>query len=104
VRQKGSAVEGRICWSASRRVENGQLVAVAPPAAFAPNTVVPVPDGFKLASSSYVVSEVKFTYKPVIGNAIMGDIDFRDEVPWPVRNVQQVIWEGQSACPVTPIS
>jgi Flp pilus assembly protein TadG len=104
VRKKGSGVEGRVCWSASRRVSHGTLVTVTPPAGFAPNTVVTVPEGYKLASSSYIVSEVKHTYRPVVGDAITGDIAFRDEVPWPVRNVQQIAWEGQAACPVTPIS
>jgi Flp pilus assembly protein TadG len=104
VRAKGSGVEGQVCWSASREVQGGLLGKVTPPPNLVPDTIVTVPEGYRQAGSSYIVSEVKFTYKPVLGHAISGDINFRDELPWPVRNVQQVSWAGQPACSLTPVS
>jgi Flp pilus assembly protein TadG len=101
VRPVGTSYEGKICWSTSRRIKaDGTLAIEAPPAAYAKGKVVTVPAGYnKLLSSSYIVSEVKHTYKPVIGKGITGDIAMRDEVPWPVRNVQQIEWTGQGPCP-----
>jgi Flp pilus assembly protein TadG len=104
VRAKGTGVEGQVCWSASREVQAGLLGKVAPPPNLAADAIVTVPEGYKNAGTSYIVSEVKFTYKPVLGHAISGDINFRDELPWPVRNVQQVSWQGQPACTLTPVS
>jgi hypothetical protein len=66
--------------------------------------VVVVPEGYRQEGTSYIIGVTRHTYKPVVGHAITGDIDFRDELPWPVRNVQQVAWEGQSPCAMTPIS
>jgi hypothetical protein len=103
VRQQGGSVEGRVCWSASRVLRNGVPTEVAPGPNLAPNTVVIVPEGYRQGGSSYVVTEVKHVYRPAVGHAISGDVNFRDEIPWPVRNVQQIAWEGQPTCPATPL-
>lgn len=101
VRKVGTGHEGKICWSTSRRIKSdGTLGVEAPPAEFAKGKVVTVPNGYnQLLASSYIVSEVKHTYKPVVGRGITGDIALRDEVPWPVRNVQQIEWTGLGPCP-----
>jgi Flp pilus assembly protein TadG len=104
VRKKGDKVEGRVCWSAARKVQSGALVTATPPPELTKDQIVLVPEGYRQDGTSYIVSVTRHTYKPVVGHAITGDIEFRDELPWPVRNVQQVIWEGQGACPITPIS
>jgi hypothetical protein len=104
VRKKGSGVEGRICWSAGRKIQNGTLVASVPPPELAKDQVVVVPEGYRQEGTSYIVSVTQHTYKPPVGNALTGDVEFRDELPWPVRNVQQIVWQGQSPCPISPIS
>jgi Flp pilus assembly protein TadG len=102
VRPQGSSVVGKVCWSASRRVAaDGTLETVAVPAQYTVNAVVTVPEGYRIAGNSYLVSDVEQVYRPVIGHAITGDINLRDTVPWPSRNGLQVIWQGQPACPTT---
>ncbi len=103
VRKKGSSIEGRVCWSAARTVQNGALVPAVPPPELNKDRVVVVPEGYRQEGTSYIVSVTRHTYTPVVGHAITGDIEFRDEMPWPVRHVQQVIWEGQNPCPITSI-
>jgi Flp pilus assembly protein TadG len=104
VRKKGTEIEGRVCWSAARQIQNGTLVTAPLPPELTQDRVVVVPEGFRQDGTSYIVSVTRQTYKPVVGHAITGNIEFRNELPWPVRDVQQVIWEGRSACPITPIS
>ena len=100
VRPNGSGVEGRVCWSSTRRVDaSGAVVTANVPQKYAVNAVVAVPEGYRIAGNSYLVSAVTQTYRPVIGHAITGDIDLEDTVPWPSRNGRQVVWQGQAACP-----
>jgi Flp pilus assembly protein TadG len=102
VRLNGGAVEGRVCWSAARRVVNrSTLTSAAVPAHLSPNAVVAVPQGFKTPGAAFVLSEVQHVYKPVVGHAVTGDVAFTDAVPWPVRSGQQVVWEGQGPCPAS---
>jgi Flp pilus assembly protein TadG len=104
VRKKGTSLQGPVCWSSSRRVDGSNLGSVTPPPELSKDNVVTVPDGFLQEGTSYIVADVRKTYKPVVGHAISGDIDLHDVLPWPVRNVQQVNWEGRTPCPLTPIS
>jgi Flp pilus assembly protein TadG len=101
VRLNSGNLEGRVCWSAARRVENRTTVSsTAVPAHLATNALVPVPPGFQTPGSAYLVSEVRHVYRPVIGHAITGDVQFTDNVSWPVRAGQQVVLQGQAPCPV----
>jgi Flp pilus assembly protein TadG len=101
VRLNSGKPEGRVCWSAARRIDSRSSVSVvAAPAYLAQNAVVTVPAGFQTPGMAYLVSEVKHVYRPIIGHAIMGDVTFADQVPWPVRTGQQVAWQGQAPCPV----
>jgi len=100
--QKGSGMIGKVCWSAARRVAaDGTLQAVGVPAQYAEGAVVAVPEGYRIPGNAYLVSDVEQVYRPVIGNAITGDINLRDTVPWPSRNGMQVVWQGKAACPTT---
>jgi Flp pilus assembly protein TadG len=101
VRLNAGNLEGRVCWSAARRIENRSTVAeMAVPASMAKNALVTVPPGYQVPGMAYLLSEVHHVYRPVIGHAITGDVDLSDKVPWPVRAGQQVVWQGQAPCPV----
>jgi Flp pilus assembly protein TadG len=104
VRKNGANLQGQVCWSASRRVDGSNLSSTTPPVELTKGKAVVVPDGFRQEGTSYVLADVRQVYKPVVGHAISGDIELHDLLPWPVRNVQQVTWEGQGPCPLTPIS
>lgn len=102
VRLNSGNLEGRVCWSAARRVESRSTVTdTAVPPHLAKNAVVTIPPGFQSPGMAYLVSQVQHIYRPVIGHAITGDIAFMDTVPWPVRAGQQVVWQGQAACPTS---
>jgi Flp pilus assembly protein TadG len=85
----GGAVEGRVCWSEAK----GPAAA-----ARAPNSVYPVPEGFKTAGTSFVLAEVELPYLPMFGYAISGTINLKEIVPWPVRNVREVARTGVTPC------
>jgi Flp pilus assembly protein TadG len=104
VRKDGAKLQGQVCWSSSRRVDGSNLSPVTPPSELTKDAVVAVPEGFAQEGTSYILADVRQIYKPVVGHAISGDIALHDVLPWPVRNVQQVLWEGQPACPLTPVS
>jgi len=102
VRLNSGKLEGRVCWSAARRIDSRSRVSVmAVPASLAQNAVVNVPAGFQTAGMTYLVSEVQHVYRPMIGHAITGDVTLSDRLPWPVRAGQQVVWQGQAPCPVS---
>jgi len=102
VRLNGTNPQGVVCWSAARRVESrSSLVATAVPAAWAKGAVVQVPAGLRRPGLSYVLSEVRHTYTPVVGNALIGEVGLQSQAPWPVRSGQQIVWQGQAACPIS---
>jgi Flp pilus assembly protein TadG len=102
VRLNNGNLEGRVCWSAARKIVNQSTVATAAiPAHLAQNALVAVPAGFAVPGASYLVSEVGHVYTPVVGHAITGDVQLTDRVPWPVRSGQQIAWQGQAPCPAT---
>jgi Flp pilus assembly protein TadG len=101
VRMNSGNLEGRVCWSTARRIENRSTVSTtAVPARLAKDAIVTVPQGFRTAGTSYLISEVRHVYRPIVGHAISGDVSFDDRVPWPVRGGQQVVMQGQAPCPV----
>ena len=92
----GSPVlQGKVCWSQ----------ASGPGAtALAKNTVVPLPDGFNTAKTSFIQAEVQMPYRAMFSSAIFKTIMSSDTItlsektPWPVRNVAEVIFQGTPAC------
>jgi Flp pilus assembly protein TadG len=101
-----------ICWSAARSVSKvgNEFVtsAAAVPGKWAKGKPYPttLPGGFDTANTSFIQTAVTQEYKPVIGKELLryvtypsvDSITLQDQMPWPVRNVREVVWEGQPSC------
>lgn len=94
----GTSLEARVCWSAARKfAADGTSLAVTPAASLAPNTVItPIPDGYRTANSTFIMSKVTQLYRPMVGDAMTGSINLGQTTPWPIRNVQEVTYPGVS--------
>jgi Flp pilus assembly protein TadG len=77
--------QARVCWSDGVRM-----------AARAANEILPVPPGFDLPGTSFILAEVEKLYTPMLGHAITGAINLGESTPWPVRNVSEVVRAGTS--------
>jgi Flp pilus assembly protein TadG len=93
-------LQARVCWSVAKELTaTGELANGTLPPGWAPNQVIdPIPDGFRNAGSSFLLSTVKKPYSPVIGASITGNIDLVESTPWPTRNVTEITLEGTPAC------
>ena len=118
VRGTGQMENGRervtatICWSSARSITkvNGDFVTsqAAVPGQWAKGKPYPgtLPGGFDTPNSSFIQTAVEQEYKPVIGKELLryvtsppvDSIKLEDQMPWPVRNVREIPWEGQQPC------
>jgi Flp pilus assembly protein TadG len=72
-----------VCWS------DGRNLAARPV-----GETVPVPEGFDVPGTSFILAEVQKLYVPMLGHAITGNINLNESTPWPVRNVTEVVRAG----------
>lgn len=105
-------VEPRICWSAARTVNKvgGAFETsggtIPPGWAAGDRYPDPLPGGFDTGNTSFIQTVVTQDYRPVIGAELMrfvfksrGDtFRLEDKMPWPVRNVREIPWDGQAPC------
>jgi Flp pilus assembly protein TadG len=91
---KSPILKGTVCWSEAR----GGATALPK------GSTVTVPEGFQTADSSYVRADVVMDYSPLFGPEILkwitgkSLITLDEQTPWPVRNVKEVILQGNGAC------
>ncbi|HVL72370.1 MAG TPA: TadE/TadG family type IV pilus assembly protein [Beijerinckiaceae bacterium] len=89
--KSGGGVEGKVCWS---RAKGTGATALAK------NTIVPVPDGFQAANTSFIRAEVSMPYTPVFGSGVLNlvtsspTLNLTESTPWPVRNVKEVVLDN----------
>ncbi len=85
VRQRPNStdLEGRVCWT---ETPGGAVTSSG--------QVVNVPAGFRTAGTSYIMAQATFEYTPIVGHTITGTINLEERTPWPVRNVQEVVYTG----------
>ena len=88
-------LQGKVCWSQAHGTGA---------TAYAKDTVVPLPDGFNTAKTSFIQAEVEMSYRAMFSGAIFKTIMSSDAItlsektPWPVRNVAEVTYQGVAAC------
>jgi Flp pilus assembly protein TadG len=81
-------LRAKVCWSRTQG-------SITP---YANNTILTaVPEGFKIANTSYILSEVSMNYTPTF-SGLIGNLSLSEEAPWPVRNVKEVTLDTQAAC------
>jgi Flp pilus assembly protein TadG len=89
--KSGGGVEGKVCWS---KAKGTGAVALAK------NTIVPVPEGFQTANTSFIRADVTMPYAPVFGSGILNlvtsspTLGLSESTPWPVRNVKEVVMDS----------
>jgi Flp pilus assembly protein TadG len=89
-------LKGTVCWSVAKGPGN--------PPGLAKGTVVPIPDGFQTADSSFIRADVTLDYAPIFGSSVMqwttgaSQLPLSEQTPWPVRNVKEVVWQGTTPC------
>ncbi len=64
-----------------------------------PTTPISVPAGLKIANTSLIYAETYFKYRPVIGWAISGDIDMKQELYMRPRTTEFVTRTGAATTP-----
>jgi Flp pilus assembly protein TadG len=94
-------LQARVQWSQARTVTNaaGAQAVTTVPAGWAANSIItPIPSGFAVAGSSFVMTSVAKNYVPGLATRLIGTVGLARRLNWPARNATATTWTGTTSC------
>ena len=94
-------LQARVQWSQARKVANasGAQTQASLPAGWALNSIVqPIPSGFAVAGTSFVMAKVDHSYSPALATNLLGTVNLSQSFNWPARNATPSSWSGTTSC------
>ena len=96
------ALQAKVAWSQARRVSasSGALAASTIPTGWTVNSIInPIPSGFVVTGTRFVMAKVEQNYVPALGTSLLGTVKLSEAFNWPVRDATQVFWNDVTTCP-----
>jgi hypothetical protein len=96
------ALQAKVAWSQARRVtaSSGALAASTIPTGWTVNSIInPIPSGFAVTGTRFIMAKVEQNYVPVLGTSLLGTVKLSEAFNWPVRDATQVFWNDVTTCP-----
>jgi Flp pilus assembly protein TadG len=94
-------LQAKVQWSQARAVTNSagtQTVATLPTGWAAGAVISPIPGGFAVAGSSFVMASVAKDYVPGLATRLIGTVRLAHVLNWPARNATATSWTGTTSC------
>jgi Flp pilus assembly protein TadG len=88
-------------WSQARRITDAtgaQTVIAVPTGWAATNVINPIPSGFGVIGTTFVMATVTKNYVPPIATQFIGTTPLTHPFNWPARNATATTWSGPTAC------
>lgn len=95
-------LQAKVQWSQARRVTSaaGAQTVIAVPTGWAVNNIVnPIPSGFAVAGTTFVMATVTKNYVPPVATQFVGTVALTHPFNWPARNATATTWSGTTSCP-----
>jgi Flp pilus assembly protein TadG len=93
-------LQAKVQWSQARSVNaaGAQTVSTVPTGWAAGSVISPIPGGFAVAGSSFVMASVAKDYVPGLATRIIGTVRLAHVLNWPARNASATSWTGTTSC------
>jgi Flp pilus assembly protein TadG len=93
-------LQAKVQWSQARLVNSAgaQTVATVPTGWAAGSVISPIPAGFAVAGSSFVMASVAKDYVPGLATRVIGTVRLTHVLNWPARNATATSWTGTTSC------
>jgi Flp pilus assembly protein TadG len=94
-------LQAKVQWSQARRITDaaGAQTVIAVPTGWAANSIInPIPSGFGVVGTSFVMATVTKNYVPPIATQFIGTTPLTRPFNWPARNATATTWSGSTTC------
>lgn len=95
-------LQAKVQWSQARKITSsaGAQTVVVVPTGWAANSIInPIPSGFAVAGTTFVMATVTKNYVPPIATQFVGTRALTHAFNWPARNATATTWSGTTTCP-----
>jgi Flp pilus assembly protein TadG len=94
-------LQAKVQWSQARSVTNsaGAQAVRTVPTGWAVNSIVtPIPAGFAVAGTTFVMANVAKNYVPPLATRLVGTVALTHSLNWPARTPTATVWTGATLC------